>query len=134
MIRYVAEASLGRVNGNYVIYTYYKIRIWSISSFIFMLFESFENIVLFSNLFGHGVFCTISCCFEYRIRIRCIWLYMGTCFNLFCDLLTHFFKTCPRSVNNLRTICFDISGDLGYYGTINIVWNPTMIIVVGHTA
>ena len=52
-----------------------------------------------------GVFCTINWYFEYRIRIRCTFLYMGTYFK---DLSEHFFfsnnfQTCPRSANIFGT-------------------------------
>ena len=36
----------------------------------------------FRKYFGvFRLFCIINCCFEYRIRIRRIWLYMGTWFK-----------------------------------------------------
>ena len=40
-----------------------------------------------------GVFCIISCYFEYRTRILCIWLYMETWFKC---IFEHFFKTFPN--------------------------------------
>ena len=60
-------------NSNYGIYTYNKIRIWC---FVFLL--DFPNgFTTFRMHFGIvALFCTINHYFEYRIRIRCIWLYM----------------------------------------------------------
>ena len=57
-----------------------------------------------------GLFCTINCYFEYRIRIVCIFLYVGTYFEDFCFHSTpkiEIFRPpqiehLPRSVNNFR--------------------------------
>ena len=73
----------------------------------------------FRKYFGiFGIFCIINRYFEYRIRIRCIWLYLGTwfkiCFYVFWDL----FKKCPRSVNSFRTKCFWI-----FWGILDPQWS-----------
>ena len=45
-----------------------------------------------SNAFWHfGVFCTINCYFEFGIRIRCIFLYIGSYFK---DIFKHLFQKC----------------------------------------
>ena len=46
-----------------------------------------------------GLFCIINRYFEYRIRICCIELYMGTLFKTFFDMFSKRFKNCPISVN-----------------------------------
>ena len=100
---------------NYVIYPYYiifKIDLFDIFRICFdrtfrkqkMCIEMYFGIL--------GVFCTINYYFEYRIRIMCIFLYMGTYFK---DIFRHFsnpqnhkifdppkVKNKSRSVNNFR--------------------------------
>ena len=64
------------------------------------IFQIFESILAFV-----GLFCIIDCYFEYRIRIRCIWLYMGTWFkNIFCDFLNSFFFFFSKNVPEVWTI------------------------------
>ena len=41
------------------------------------------------------VFCTINCYFEYRIRILCIFLYMGTYFKCILDICPSSSTSCP---------------------------------------
>ena len=51
-----------------------------------------------------GLFYIINYYFEYRIRIRCIELNMGTWFKIYILIyFSFFFQKCPRSVNNSRT-------------------------------
>ena len=70
----------------------------------------FSILLNFKECFGiFGLFCPINCYFEYRFRILCTFLYMGTYFeknkmqffdlqnlNLSTPKIEHF----PRSVNN----------------------------------
>ena len=49
-----------------------------------------------------GGFCVISCYFEYRIRIRCLFLYMGTSYKNMFLIFSTFLKR-SRSVNTFRT-------------------------------
>ena len=58
--------------------------------FVFLFSSSFRNICFFEMRLGIlGVFYTINLHFDYRVRILCIWLYMGiwlkTVFDMFWD-------------------------------------------------
>ena len=70
---------------NYGNYRYYKIWSWF----------NFRNFLIPRKYFGiFGVLCIINRYFEYRIRILCIWLYMGTSVKcIFEHLFHHFLKT-----------------------------------------
>ena len=86
------------------------------------------------NLFFHvyfdmlGIFCTINCYFEYRIRIMCIFLYMGTYFKY---IFWHFspfqieFILSPKSnifaevwTISVRIMC------LRFWGIFSPKWSP----------
>ena len=69
-------------NMNYGVLIYNKIKMW-ILGFV-------RCVRKFRMYFGiSAVFCTINCYFEYRTRIRCIFLYIGSDFK---DIFEHFFK------------------------------------------
>ena len=80
--------------------------------YLSVIFEMFENIGISEMNFGVvGVLCTINCYFEYVYRIRCIFLYIGTCFRY---LFENLFSKCPRRMNNFRTnYLFEMFGDVG---------------------
>ena len=66
------------------IYIYYKIKFIHFLRF----FEKIKCFQTFRKYFGIvGLFCTINRYFEYRIRILCIFLYMGTWCK---DIFRHF--------------------------------------------
>ena len=77
------------------IYKHYKIWIMEIIHFFLRDFPPKSK---FSKVFWHHcVFYTINCYFEYRIRILCIWLYMGTWFKInFGDVFEHFQKQAQK--------------------------------------
>ena len=71
------------------------------------------------NYFGvDGLFCIINVYFEYRIRILCIGLYIGTWFKCifehFSENKINTSKTNPRSVNKFRTDQF-VRDVLGFW-------------------
>ena len=85
----------------------------------FWKFWIFQKNQFFSKVFCFWCFCKINCNFEYRVRIRCIELYMVTWFK---TILRHFFENFPknpRSVNNFRT---EHLGDfVGIFGPLTLL-------------
>ena len=67
-----------------------------------------------------GIFCIINRYFEYRIRIRCIWLYMGTWFKI---VFWQLFKTNPKHVPEVWTI-FVLTICLRLFGIWGPKWSP----------
>ena len=90
-------------NMNYGIYRYNKINLWFVSK----CSKMFQNVPKYRKHFGiWRVFCIINCYFEYRTRIRCIWLYMGTWFkSVFCVFLRCFQKMSQKCKKNVLRIC-----------------------------
>ena len=66
---------------NYVIYAYYIFRLFVFFSSKSTFLEQTRMLEIYFGVLG--VFCTINCYFEYRIWILCIYLYMGTYFEVF---------------------------------------------------
>ena len=99
-------------NKNDTIYKIYKYELWKLYKIqnnnlqafhLFLYFQQksnngiFECIWASSNVFWHsGVFCIMNCYFEYRIRIRCIFLYIGTWLTYFLRCFEMFSKTIPE--------------------------------------
>ena len=106
---------------------YMYIYIYNKKEFVFLqVSEHFPQNRKSRMYFGiAGLFCTINCYFEYRNRILCIFLYMGTYFK---DIFEHFstpksifldpqIDNFPTSVTNFRIE--DLLGFLVLTGPLN---------------
>ena len=62
-----------------------------------------QSICFFERVLICWIFCKTNCNSEYRIRVRCIELYMVTWFKNMVDIVSNMFKKCPRSVIDFRT-------------------------------
>ena len=99
---------------NYGTYINNKIIFWNWWTFSIVSFYFLQKYLVFKMLFCIvGVFCIINWYFEYRSRIRCIWLYMGTCFNL-CDIFDIF--------QNMSRKCEQFSYELFLLRCLGILW------------
>ena len=86
------------------------------------IFEFFEHFGFFVEMnFGiFGVSWIISWYFEYRIRIRCSFLYMGTYFKDYFRLFRNKQnRYVPRSMNTFRTKYFG-----GLFGVVGVLNGP----------
>ena len=83
-----------------------KIKVW-----YFWIFQNLEKYVWDSECILYN-----KLILEYRSRIRCIWLYMGTWFNNICwDCLKTKSKNVPEvSTIFIRTICLRCVGIFGF--------------------